>query len=86
MDEKTVEDVELGVYGSRCQHVCNRAGGNEEENTMSTVQQIAAKHGLSPKVARAKLRRAGMKHAGARWPSLEKGSMRYKKVESILIH
>jgi hypothetical protein len=49
-----------------------------------TVVDVAKKIGMDPKVARAKLRRKGLKSNEGRWPTFIDGSKEYKEVVEML--
>lgn len=49
-----------------------------------SVVDIARKLGINPKVARAKLRRAGLSSNNGRWKSMKVGSKEHTQIKTIL--
>lgn len=56
----------------------------ESAEGMLTVVQIAEAIGMDPKVARAKLRRKGLKSNEGRWSSIKKDSKEHKEIVDLL--
>lgn len=55
----------------------------EAENDLNVVK-IAVEEGFNPKVARAKLRRSGLKSNEGRWPVVKRGSKEHKELVELL--
>lgn len=57
----------------------------ELEHEVLTVVEIAEELDMNPKVARGRLRRAGLKAVDRRWPTVKRHSSEYNRIVGALV-